>query len=541
MINKTMESRTSIKKLCICTEVAELECNCNSQIRYFCSNCASQHIKNPNFQHKISPISIPINESSRLALINFIKDSITNLDGIKTSISAEMHKIFLSLQEHAKIAFKDLSDLRKNLKSLLSTLSNSPQSVHEWNIKRILEQNLEDTIKDLSALNLFSVSFYTNFLEIPWVIFDSDYEMYINAKPQPKPVPKPILIAKVPSLPIERPKSCDIEKKGKMRGEIIGLTERKLEQVLYCEKNHKLIWSYTAVLESFLSSDKQILQCKYCRKDILKSCWRCSECAFYVCEKCGERHKIPCPKILCDKNHELLWKCTVAEKYRHQTGSDSWKCRLCEVQKSTPSWHCAQCSYDICKICAIKFNAFPIELKEKCLLKHSLKQEKYNGNVKCRECSNTIISNGYSCNICNYYACGNCYRYHSLDIAQYPILICSQKHLLRWNVEREFSCRACTRKMRSSFCCMICDLDLCYGCADFLEELSKKACVRADKKGHLFEKRLIKSSINHPSLCKCCKIELPGRSLVFYCGTCKYYICITCFRDDKNVLILSQF
>lgn len=115
--------------------------------------------------------------------------------------------------------------------------------------------------------------------------------------------------------------------------------------------------------------------------------------------------------------------------------------------KLNPSWHCDKCNFNLCEKCSSICNAYPIELKDKCILNHSLKQATHKGDAKCRDCSNDIYDQRYCCNICNYHICENCYQYHNLEISQYPILSCFKGHLLRWNSQRNFNCNACAKNI----------------------------------------------------------------------------------------------
>ncbi|OMJ96169.1 hypothetical protein SteCoe_352 [Stentor coeruleus] len=527
-----------MKILCACSAVAKFECHCKAQIQYFCSNCSSKHIEIPNLAHKLQTISIAINDLSSSALINFIKDSLNNINTIKTSISAKMHKIFLALQGHANTALKGISLLRKNLKSLLNILINSPQNICEWNIKRILAQDLQDTIEDLSTWELYSVNFNIEAFEIPWVIFENNYENCVSYKKlEPSYDMKSMIKAKQPIKPAEKNKISSIEIKEifteENKLEINKRLERK-ELVLYCEKNHKLVWSYIVPLEYFLLRGNRIVQCNFCGKEFSRPCWHCSQCVFDVCEECGTNQGIACPKLVCDNGHELLWKCTVAENYKSASNNNSWRCNNCRCLKSTSSWNCNQCKYDICQQCAFKKEVPPIELKSKCILNHNLIQEKHIGKYKCKSCSDYIMNIGHSCFICNFHVCVKCFKNYNLDIPQNPILSCFNKHLLRWNTQRQFGCNACARNMQSSFHCMSCNYDLCFACADYLEDVVRLNIIRTDNNKHqLMERFMLSGSNNYVSSCGSCNKQFVLNNLVFSCEICKFYICITCFKNNR--------
>lgn len=166
------------------------------------------------------------------------------------------------------------------------------------------------------------MSFNIESFEIPWVIIDNNYESFVRPKkPEPRSMDKSLIIEKSLVLPIERYESYTFESK-EFSKEV--KKEEKFaneERVLYCENNHKLVWSYNVILENYLIRGKGSVKCCYCGKIFFKPCWHCLECAFDICEECGKAQGAKCPKLLCDKNHELSWRCTVAEKNRNITGN----------------------------------------------------------------------------------------------------------------------------------------------------------------------------------------------------------------------------
>ncbi|OMJ88322.1 hypothetical protein SteCoe_9732 [Stentor coeruleus] len=537
-----MDNFDAIQKQCVCSKEAIFECRCKNDIQYLCSDCISSHLQDLNLPHKLESIGININESSRAALIAFIKKNLNILDKTESSILTEIKKSILKIQEHANIVLEDFFILRQNLKSLLITLITSPKSTKEWNIKRILAQDSQDTINELSTWKLFLVSFNTELFEIPWVTYENNYEKYVTPKKlEPKPEQKSMIIPEPAIIPIERPKSYAIVKNDSLEDfEIVKELEKvkiegKAEPDLFCKGNHRLVWSYTVLLEYFISRGVRKIQCSFCGKEFARPCWHCSECAVDVCEECGNKKGIKSPKLMCDNNHELSWNCTVTAKYPNHKG---WVCNWCTDTFITPSWHCSQCRFNICKKCAGIFNVSPIELKDKCIFNHTLKQEMHNGQSICKNCSINITKLGYSCNICNYHICYNCNNFHNFEIPQDPVLSCQNKHLLRWSSLRNFTCNSCARNFKNhSFYCWACDFDLCYECADYIEDMNRRGFKRYDSNRHALEIGYLRNSSNTFCAlnCKFCNIKLPRNCLVFACLQCNIFMCINCFKNDKRL------
>lgn len=514
---------------CICSKLAEFKCQCKSETQYFCSICAPDHIKDINIRHKLQTISTTINEPSRRALILYIKDNIKSIKVIRTSISAELTKAVSLLQKQASIAFRGLMILNKNLKSLLVTINTSPQYISKWNIKRILSQNPQETAKELSSLKLFSVILNTEALATSWITFEDNYEMFTVPKiPEYIPLQASSIKTGHISLLPDHPRS-------RMRASKIS--------ALFCKINHKLVWSYSVLLECFLIKGPGKVQCNMCSKKISKPCWHCSECFYEVCEECGNSQGVASPKIVCDKGHELFWKCTSVIKYKTLSSINIHQCNKCYIEINCPSWHCDLCNFNLCKLCASEKGALPIEIKDKCILKHILKPKKFKFEVKCNGCSNKIKYANNSCDICDYKICEVCSKFLNQEIAQDPILSCHKGHLLRWSDYADYTCDVCARKFESSsFYCKTCDLDVCYECSDYLEYVNRNNVGCKDMNGHQLERSNFVRSGSMPkiSYCYSCDYRLTSNCLVFSCLPCQTYICILCFRKNENAVLQAK-
>ena len=86
-------------------------------------------------------------------------------------------------------------------------------------------------------------------------------------------------------------------------------------------------------------------------------------------------------------------------------------CNFCSRINLNHSWTCFSCHYDLCLTCYDSDNTKPTKLKE-CYKGHLLiyTDKKTRPNVICNKCCNTNFLNQYSCMICDYDECMNCYE-----------------------------------------------------------------------------------------------------------------------------------
>ena len=126
-----------------------------------------------------------------------------------------------------------------------------------------------------------------------------------------------------------------------------------------CSNGHRYEWHTD---NTFWSNDHDKgwnLICVKCRKEFSKPSWECRECEQHLCLDCAEtdnfkENMLTKPEILCKKNHALAWSPDTCAYYieKQFTRNYVFTCKLCLKSHQEPSWHCRDCNYDVCIMCA---------------------------------------------------------------------------------------------------------------------------------------------------------------------------------------------
>jgi hypothetical protein len=87
-------------------------------------------------------------------------------------------------------------------------------------------------------------------------------------------------------------------------------------------------------------------------------------------------------------------------------------CNICNKSNLKHSWTCFNCNYDMCLSCYDKDNTRPTNMVKVCNNRHLLCYTDKNSrpNVKCDKCKKKGFFNQYTCWVCNYDECINCYE-----------------------------------------------------------------------------------------------------------------------------------
>ena len=88
------------------------------------------------------------------------------------------------------------------------------------------------------------------------------------------------------------------------------------------------------------------------------------------------------------------------------------RCDVCKQVNLMNSWTCFSCDYDMCLNCYDYNNQRPTNKVKVCNMRHLLVYTDcyQRPNVRCDVCGTTNISNQYTCWICNFDECLNCYE-----------------------------------------------------------------------------------------------------------------------------------
>ncbi|OMJ68669.1 hypothetical protein SteCoe_33827 [Stentor coeruleus] len=315
----------------------------------------------------------------------------------------------------------------------------------------------------------------------------------------------------------------------------INFENRDKNVTMKCLHGHNLEWSYKALIENFLIFKKIYVNCEVCKCKLCKPCWNCNICKYYVCEDCGRSNGFIGVKILCEKGHDLRWKCNVSTVNMRMFKQSYWTCAVCKGTGNCEVWHCSLCFYSICKKCGTSRGVNAVEMSNSCIKGHTLNLVN-DKNKTCSQCQTSIKDKHYSCGICPYIICKKCYRFADLAIPQLAILSCPSSHLLRWVDYRVFRCNICRLSHREgNFTCKICNFDVCSECSDYLEYINYYCIEKFDSNYHPFQYMLVNGNKSLlPKCSRCCNIFTSSCG-IFACQYCKICLCIDCFKNWNEV------
>ena len=220
----------------------------------------------------------------------------------------------------------------------------------------------------------------------------------------------------------------------------------------------------------------------------------------------------PLEKV-CRNNHEVKWTQRWERGYR----SFSFGCDVCHIScYDEPNWHCAICSYDICKNCLPEQTDHTNQICTE--HKFTWLSAAKRGNIifNCFDCHTSTYS-GMKCSECNLNVCNNC-SHISKDL-------CPNSHKLVWNLNKEANnnsyCEGCSNYYSSNygFSCKECNYNIC-GQFCQVKKINTNFCPDKHVLVLKYEKEYVK-----------CEKCLNSANFVWNCSTCDYNICKYCGPD----------
>jgi hypothetical protein len=158
---------------------------------------------------------------------------------------------------------------------------------------------------------------------------------------------------------------------------------------------------------------------------------------------------------------------------------------------------------------------------------------RYENIEKCLKCGD-VNEVGFSCGICSFFICRNCYKINLREKITGSEFTCYRDHKVTWltdhtqykNKQKVFRCVGCRKKLyKNSYNCQICSWDICRKCVEIVFTKASLAWTVACKSGHPLVWRK-KSHINY--FCNVC-LNLFRTSGSFKCDACDYDVCIRCY------------
>lgn len=95
--------------------------------------------------------------------------------------------------------------------------------------------------------------------------------------------------------------------------------------------------------------------CRCCNTVQTGTNLHCRRCFFDVCQTCQNTIATYAPlssRVLCEKNHGLIWTPDLCKKYQNTYGVAKYRCNICtRTYQGGGSFNCFPCTYDVCTQC----------------------------------------------------------------------------------------------------------------------------------------------------------------------------------------------
>ena len=249
-------------------------------------------------------------------------------------------------------------------------------------------------------------------------------------------------------------------------------------------------------------------------------------------------------KIYCNKNHPLKFDNLAHFQYWNTKKNFIITCGTCKEKVSEGTWNCSDCSFDVCKNCAIRANIQTPTLE--CSLNHNLEWKcDYSGlfikNFTCNDCKQ-VISNipRWNCMTCNFNICMLCgFKKEFNPPVSGPK--CTKAHDLvsKYIGYDENDIKMCSNcnslAIEEIYYCILCDIILCIECSNGARYPLAAHPIAACNNGHI--------TIWNTSRYKCSYCNLISDE-GFFCFLCKYKICLECcnfLTHEALNLVLEKY
>ena len=188
---------------------------------------------------------------------------------------------------------------------------------------------------------------------------------------------------------------------------------------LSCPNKHTLEW-----LPSMSSLANPLVGCDICGVPYNCSGWRCTNCNFDMCNRCGELKGIQPPFIyplVCLASHPMACR-----------GVTDVTCNTCKIDLNTFGWRCKKCPYHLCLLCSNRLgHKAPICQCKQFMITHKQKGGKlYNkfmrsviGGGKCAKCNLKVKTGDWVCTKCTNYLCISCFKIAPSNFLHYDLVL----------------------------------------------------------------------------------------------------------------------
>lgn len=532
-----------------CPIRASFECTCQNSNKLFCKDHLISHLSTSAPPHNNRQIEVaPDPQVASLV--------ISTLEGLSEKIKISIKQLtddfvheLSEIETRFRFILDTLNEYSKVMNKLILDIKTDPSSISDSRIKVTLFSEVNYAKIELAKWDVFSFSLNNSGLSESikkWGYVKEDFKYLFTIEQKKVIIKIDGQINKVVSNNlIENKKICDdLTLPNYNFAQRLSLPTANIRQPkkLFCLHNHELKWSTNIPFKYFDLCKSFSILCYLCKKEFSSSCWHCSKCSYDICESCGESKGVYPDKLKCSNNHELLWYPDTPHYYKSINKGRRFKCRSCDLIKSQSNWHCRQCNFDICSVCAKKKGREPLITLLKCENNHdlvikNLKTSEVNGFTYtpiCNYCEEKAVGDGKICETCDYVVCMNCEYYYISNSPGHPLITCHNGDTMRWTQVEGFRCNACFREFEDEhYKCKKCNLNLCSECSDTL----MKCVLFREPKSHWENNHLLKwnwsAGSENVTMCSFCMVfYMTG---MFCCTACDLKFCLLCYNDPKRL------
>lgn len=236
---------------------------------------------------------------------------------------------------------------------------------------------------------------------------------------------------------------------------------------LECMNSHVLLWRSDVSMYYQQNRREHYAVCNICQISKDEDHWHCRECCYDICQECAYNAGFS-PIIipaLCKENHPLIEKTSAfgcsCNKCNDFIVDIYYACTNCTY------FLCEKCYKESCA----SIPAHPIVSCGSVLL-HTIRW-KNTMEFMCRFCLCKKTEECFFCEICNFAACADCSYTLILEIMSNVKILDSRGHEILWNSRHKKSfCIECKKIYQSgAFRCNICKEDICVPCSQIQRNL----------------------------------------------------------------------
>jgi hypothetical protein len=499
-------------------------CSCKNIAKPLCDNHFTEHLQDRSIVHTVQTISHP--QATKIVL-SHLQELQKNVEISIVELQRTCKNIVFSINEKYKAIYNSLFHYENEIKQLIRSIKQN--NLPDCALKKILTYSPGDATKRVKELAL--------------LVKDFSIESIIKSIQSWNPVSVSLerLYAanvEIPSTPRENfnqsgfiPAHNQADARNLRNNQLVSAIH-DTEKVLRCQKNHKMKYELCAPFISWETERCYMMKCDICSTLFSDAGWHCSICNSYISKECATKLGFSAPQLECEKHHPLKLV------YDARNKSSKMMCAYCEKKINGLHWACEECKFFVCQNSSDEFGFSMYKSKAMCDNNHELiaNQSMKKFRHACNKCKKIVDNEIFACNECKYYLCIECKR-DSESIALHPVLQCEMEHYLCLSKNSKMkTCDYCLNFKTIRFHCEECCYFVCDSCSELLMKL-----VKVKSRAHCKNKEMILTSTSFENEdifkqrnCSLCKTYFPKVIMMFYCMSCKEFLCLSCYDNPRS-------